>query len=136
MRHRIIDVAIGVWIGIGLTYALTAHAQTLIYVAPVEEKEIIQIREESIEEKILKKFPDAPIMLEVARCESGLQNIPGQLSDDSGIFQINVVHTETLQELGLDRTNIDDNIAFARILYDQSGLQPWKNSEHCWNKAP
>lgn len=90
----------------------------------------------TVEEKILKAFPDVPIMVEVARCESQLDPLAdrGNLNVDVGLFQINQVHNETLVELGLDRRDIDDNIAFARILFDQSGLAPWYMSKNCWAK--
>lgn len=84
--------------------------------------------------EILKVFPDAPIMVEVARCESGLNPMADRanLGVDVGVFQINQVHLNRLAELGLDRWDLHDNIAFARMLYDESGLGPWYMSEHCW----
>lgn len=90
-----------------------------------------------VEEKILEAFPDAPIMLEVARCESQLDPLAdrGNLNVDVGLFQINQVHLATLEKLGLDRRNIDDNIAYARILYDANGLSDWFMSRDCWGKS-
>ena len=90
----------------------------------------------SVEAKILEAFPDAPIMVEVARCESQLNPLAdrGNLNVDVGLFQINQVHLRTLDSLGLDRRNIDDNITYARILYDESGLNAWYKSRDCWAK--
>lgn len=90
----------------------------------------------TVEEKILKAFPDVPIMVEVARCESQLDPLAdrGNLNVDVGLFQINKVHNEKLAELGLDRRNIDDNITYARLLFDKAGLQPWYMSKDCWSK--
>jgi hypothetical protein len=84
--------------------------------------------------EILKVFPDAPIMVEVAWCESHLTPTADRanLGVDVGVFQLNQVHLNRLAELGLDRWNLHDNIAFARMLYDESGLQPWYMSEYCW----
>ena len=89
-----------------------------------------------IERKILEAFPDAPIMVEVARCESQLDPLAdrGSLNVDVGLFQINQVHLTTLNKLGLDRRNIDDNITYARILYDATGLDAWYMSRDCWAK--
>lgn len=90
----------------------------------------------TVEEKILKAFPDAPIMVEVARCESQLDPLAdrGNLNVDVGLFQINQVHLSKLKELGLDRRNIDDNITYARMLYDYNKLGAWYMSKHCWSK--
>lgn len=90
----------------------------------------------SVEEKILEAFPDVPIMIEVARCESQLDPLAdrGNLNVDVGLFQINQVHLERLEKLGLDRRDIDDNITFAKMLYEESGLNAWYMSKPCWSK--
>lgn len=89
---------------------------------------------EEVRMKILETFPNAPIMVRVAACESGLNPLADRegLNVDVGLFQINQVHLDRLNELGLDRRDIDDNLKYARILYDESGLDPWYMSEHCW----
>lgn len=89
--------------------------------------------EESIKKEVERVFHDAPIMIKVAECESNFRNVPSN-TGDSGVFQINQVHLKRLAELGLERTNVRDNIAYARILYDEKGTQPWYMSQHCWNK--
>ena len=76
-------------------------------------------------------FPEDPqTALAVANCESGLNG--GAYNDknyndsvDRGIFQLNSTHDTRLSELGLDPWNVEDNITFARMLYDESGWQPW-----------
>lgn len=83
-------------------------------------------------EEILKVFPDAPIMVEVARCESNLNPAADRKGIDGGLFQINQIHLPKLNELGLDRYDLQDNLTYARLLFDQAGLQPWYMSEHCW----
>lgn len=85
-------------------------------------------------EQILKVFPDAPIMVEVAKCESNLNPAADRKGIDGGLLQINQIHLPTLSELGLDRYDLHDNLTYARILYDQSGLGPWYMSKHCWGK--
>ena len=93
----------------------------------------VEIKEKSIEDKIREEFADAPVMIFIAKCESGFKNVPSK-TGDFGPFQINQVHLNTLKTLGLDRTNVDDNIKFARYLYNQKGTQPWYMSAKCWQQ--
>lgn len=123
-------LVIAVIIFLGLFYAMHVEAEPTIYIA--SEPEIVV--EKTIEEKVREEFKDAPIMIEVARCESGFKNVPGNTSDDFGPFQINQVHLKELEKMGLDRTNVDDSIKYARVLYEKNGLRDWKNSKHCWGK--
>lgn len=115
---------------------------------PVMEKEtepriaLIEVRinwtAERIAQEIDKVFPDAPIMHKVMACESN-GNIeaynPTNGSHDNGLFQISdLYHGKRVRSLGLDVGNPADNIAYARMLYDESGLQPWSASKKCWNR--
>lgn len=144
-------VLLGIGLGVLISYALIAEAETIVYQAPVVEIELIpqgkevkieiSYTRESIIEKVRQAFLDAPIMLEVARCESQYKvtahntTLNKDGTTDGGVFQINSIHDPELKALGLDKWNPEDNIKFARILYDRSGLKPWKSSEHCWIKA-
>lgn len=96
----------------------------------------------TVEEKILATFPDAPIMLEVAYCESGVQTpddcwgpinpkAKNPYSTAKGVFQI-LDRTWTYAECVGDPYNEDDNIACAKILYEDSGTRPWNASKHAW----
>lgn len=89
---------------------------------------------EYIVKRILETFPEAPIMVNVARCESGLNPSADRanLGVDVGLFQINQIHLANLNRLGLDRWDLEDNLTYARMLYDESGLGPWYMSKHCW----
>jgi len=143
---KVVIVLLGVLLGVLMSYALIARAEIIVYQAPVveiEKKEVIlevKYTRESIIEKVRLEFLDAPIMLEVARCESQYKitahnttlNTDG--TTDGGIFQLNSVHDEELATLGLNKFDPEDNIKFARILYDRKGLQPWKSSRDCWGK--
>ena len=53
---------------------------------------------------------------------------------DVGACQINIeAHAKELKRLNLDVVNsFDDNISFAKILYNKSGLKPWEPSKQCW----
>ena len=98
--------------------------------------------QEDIINEIHRVFPDAPVMLSVAYCEgvvNGELSVdvvnPTNQSYDTGVFQISrKYHHKHYTKLGLDMTDYRDNIKFARILYDESGLQPWSASQHCWSK--
>ena len=93
----------------------------------------------SIEEKILKAWEgtgEGHIAVAVAKSESGLRtdavgDIPleywhegKKIGHSCGIFQIRVLpgrpNCETLKDA-------DENIEFARKLYDKSGFYPWSN---------
>lgn len=81
---------------------------------------------------IIKTFPDEPVMVEIARCESKLNPSADRLGIDGGLFQINQVHLATLKKLGLDRYNLQDNLTYTKILHSQAGLTPWNMSRYCW----
>ena len=93
------------------------------------------LSKEEVKQLILHAFPDAPIMVKVAECESELLPHADRagLHVDVGLFQINQVHLSRLSELGLDRWDPVDNITYARMLYDEAGLTPWSMSKYCWS---
>ena len=76
---------------------------------------------------IRRHFPEEPhIAVAVAKCESGLNpkaynpnNKNG--TTDSGIFQLNSVHQKTIERMGLDIWKPEDNVKFARYLYEKAG---------------
>ncbi|PIR84274.1 hypothetical protein COU16_01605 [Candidatus Kaiserbacteria bacterium CG10_big_fil_rev_8_21_14_0_10_47_16] len=81
-------------------------------------------------------------MIQVARCESQYRQtladgsvLRGKVdSADMGVMQINErYHGAKAKELGLDLTNIYDNMAYARYLYEKQGTQPWSASSACWS---
>jgi hypothetical protein len=95
-------------------------------------------------ERFLKDyFADIPILTKIGACEShnrqfnsrgevlrGEQNIY-----DRGVMQINLLyHEKTAVKMGLDLHDIDDNVAYARYLYEKQGAKPWMSSSACWSK--
>lgn len=98
----------------------------------VETKQVIPTAVE-IEAKVREVFADAPIMIPIAKCESGFLQFrqDGSLVRSPnglyiGIFQIDEsIHTEYALSLGMDIKTIDGNLAYARHLYDRKGSQPW-----------
>ena len=95
-------------------------------------------------EKFLKDyFADIPLLAKVGACESHNRhyNSKGSVlrgeknTFDRGVMQINILyHEETALDMGLDLTDIDDNVAFARYLYEKYGAKPWASSSACWSR--
>ncbi len=94
------------------------------------------------EEVVRSYFSDIPVMIQIARCESTFRHtladgtvLRGKVdSADTGVMQINArYHGEKARELGLDLTDIYDNMAYARDLYERQGTKPWKASASCWS---
>ncbi len=130
---------------IGMILGVTAGISTpdvvhTVYAEEPRKTVLIEISytQEGIERRIEEEFRDAPIMLKVARCESSLKADaynPKNNSHDRGIFQISEkYHGEEMKELGIDPTDVADNIKYARILYDRNGTKDWTASKECWNK--
>lgn len=97
-----------------------------------------------VEERVRSYFADAPILAEVARCESGFTHINskgdvvrGRVNkNDIGVMQINTgYHGEKAEELGYDIMTLEGNMAFARYLYNKYGTDPWSASAKCWKKT-
>lgn len=83
------------------------------------------------EPDIIKKIN---ILKRIALCESSGKIHAKSKSEDHGLFQINKIHIEKAQELGLDIKKPLDNYLFALYLYELYGTKPWNNSRKCWNK--
>lgn len=95
------------------------------------------------EKVIFSYFSDIPVMIEVSRCESGWRHykedgtvLRGVVDPrDSGAMQVNKgYHEKAAQSMGLDVDVLEDNLAYARHLYETQGLQPWSSSKPCWGK--
>lgn len=97
----------------------------------------------NVEQFVEDYFADIPIMTKIARCESRNRHLDrsgnvlkGEKTPlDRGVMQINLYyHEETARKLGLDLHDIDDNVAYARYLYEKYGAKPWMSSSSCWSK--
>jgi len=97
----------------------------------------------NVEKFINDYFADIPVLADIAKCESRFRqfNSTGDIlkgkknSFDRGVMQINVLyHAETADNLGLDINSLDDNVAYARYLYEKQGAKPWMSSSSCWAK--
>ena len=115
--------------------------QAVTVIEPAKEVELIVVVDWTparIKQEVQDVFPDAPIMLKVMKCEGGYKTDaynPTNGSGDKGLFQISTkYHGHRTKQLGLDMNDPIDNLKYARTLYDESGLQPWQASKHCWSK--
>lgn len=113
----------------------TVEAEPIVYMSyeKVELKPVLiraELPTERIERKIRAMFPEEPGMVKVAWCESRLEpnatNHNNNGSVDKGVFQLNSIHN-----FEGDLYNEDVNIAHARTLYEESGVQPWSFSFKC-----
>jgi hypothetical protein len=121
----------------------TAYGTVETVTEPVAQKEHVVLRNDA-EVAVRSYFSDIPVMIEVARCESTFRHtlsdgsvLRGKVdSRDVGVMQINTgYHGTTAQKLGLDLLTIQDNMAYARYLYEKQGTQPWSASAKCWNRS-
>ena len=87
-------------------------------------------------------FADIPAMVEVARCESRFRQFAADgttLTDPSnswiGAFQVSRIHSAKATAMGYDLDSLEGNMMYARFLYQQSELGPWRSSESCWGPA-
>jgi len=97
----------------------------------------------NIEKFVHDYFADIPILADIAKCESRFRHLNSsgivlkgeKNSHDRGVMQINLLyHAKTAEKLGLDILNLDDNVRYARYLYEKKGAKPWMSSSACWAK--
>ncbi len=79
-------------------------------------------------------FYDNAHMYAIANCESGFTHykstggvLRGHVTPaDTGVMQINLdAHGKEVARLDLDMEDLYDNVAYARILYENEGVRPW-----------
>jgi hypothetical protein len=87
-----------------------------------------------VEDIIRFYFADVPIMIDIAKCETGYRqyNADGTALHDAsgtyvGVYQISEnIHTPKALSMGFDIRTIDGNLGYARYLYTTSSTGPWK----------
>lgn len=89
-----------------------------------------------VEAAVRVAFADAPEMIAIAKCESGFRQHDasgnvlrgGTGKGYIGVFQIGEsLHAQPALNAGMDIFTLEGNLAYARVLYDQSGTRPWKS---------
>jgi hypothetical protein len=97
-----------------------------------------------VEQAVRAKFADAPVMIEIARCESKFRQYTdagnplygGHGGKMVGVFQIySDVHAAFAKSLLMDIETLDGNLEYAKYLYDRDGTHPWNSSAACWRGA-
>jgi vacuolar-type H+-ATPase subunit F/Vma7 len=122
-----------------------AHAETVEMLEKAEATSTIEITKnlnEGLKEKIMETFKDEPLLVQIAKCESGYRQYDSKgnilrgivNNKDVGIMQINEgYHLERAKELGIDIYSVDGNLAYAKLMYHEQGGMPWKASSPCWS---
>ena len=114
-----------------------------ITTAPIEvETKVATV--DNTEDIVRSYFKDIPVLVQIARCESGFRQNAADGSvlqglvdnDDTGVMQINKrYHNKKATAMGLNLDDIYQNMAYARYLYEKEGTQPWNASSPCWSKT-
>ncbi len=127
-------------IGAGIATPMTAYGQ----IESTTTTEVAVQGMDDTEAAVRAYFSDIPVMVQVARCESTFRHtladgsvLRGIVDNrDVGVMQINTgYHGETAAALGLDLSDLYDNMAYARYLYETQGVQPWSASRSCWGNT-
>lgn len=93
------------------------------------------------EQIVRSYFEDIPVMIQIARCESAFRHkledgsvLKGVVDPaDTGVMQINKrYHEKTAATMNLNLEDINQNMEYARFLYETQGTQPWSASSSCW----
>ena len=109
----------------------------LFYATPARSDEILVIEPGpdcvDVEAIVRAYWSDAPVMIEIARAESEFSpTADNPNSTAKGLFQI---LDGTWEDYGCqgDVLDIQDNLACARLLYEESGTTPWNASKDKWS---
>jgi hypothetical protein len=87
-----------------------------------------------VEKLVREYFINAPVMVEVARCESNFRQftdggsvfLGGTGGGMIGVFQLyGAVHSSSALALGFDINTLEGNLGYAQHLYQKSGTRPW-----------
>jgi len=121
-----------------VSYGHIVEAAEVEQVMPVKSK---LVSSAVVKQVVEEYFFDIPIMAQIARCESTYRHylsdgsvLQGRVDQaDTGVMQINKrYHEKTAVAMGLNLDDIEDNMRYARYLYERQGTQPWSASAPCW----
>jgi hypothetical protein len=93
-----------------------------------------------VEKQVRLAFARTPVMVKIARCESGFRQHDGRgaplknkHSTATGAFQVMYsLHHKNASRLGFNLKTTQGNIGYAKYLYRTEGTRPWRASKHCW----
>lgn len=149
LENRVLSVIMGTL----LTILIVGHYSEQLFLAMMREVTYIAAPRVQADEII---GTPAELLQRIADCESG-DGTPGSArqflkngkpvknvnkkgdyagSVDVGWAQINItIHIDEIARMGLDVINSEeDNKAFAMMLYEREGTQPWSASKSCWDR--
>ena len=98
----------------------------------------------AVEAYVKARSSDAPILVDIARCESTFRQfdssgnvIRGKVNNaDVGVLQINEhYHADEAAKLGMNLYTLEGNVQYAKHLYEKFGTDPWSSSSPCWGKT-
>lgn len=121
---------------------ITIATDTEAEAKAVAKPKAVILSSASVEAAVREYFADIPELVQVAKCESRFRQygsngevLRGEVNYlDRGVMQINEgYHLEKAISLGIDILTLEGNMAYARYLYTQQGLQPWISSSPCWH---
>ncbi len=106
-----------------------------VFVPNTVHGELISVtsRESTIQEKIQAEFESTPKMFNIVKCESEFRQFDSKgkplmsPTSDVGVMQVNQIHWKRAKSLGFDIFySIDDNIAYAKIILREQGIDAWE----------
>lgn len=108
--------------------------------APVEPSEVV---EKFDIDKTIRSFAvayeiDEVLARRIIQCESQFNpyaiGVKAVVGTDIGLFQINThYHEETMNSMGLDIYDPEDNLKYGFMLLEKDGVRHWHASRSCWS---
>jgi len=131
---------------LGFTFANPAIAGKSLAEAYAVSPDSIEVDPAYVEAVVRDYFKDIPVMIEIARCESGFRQYednglmvenPSPDSSASGVYGILYIKHFKLWSTSPETniTTLKGNLAYARKMYMESGTAPWAESESCWSHS-
>ena len=119
----------------------SATASTAPLKIVLSQPEVIKSQSDIVKDTILAIFgDDAQIAIKISYCESSWKQFDSEGSvlrgivnpADRGAMQINLMHKDEADKLGLDINTLEGNVRFAYHLFTLHGWNDWLASSGCW----
>lgn len=150
MKHLIHILFWGIVAGFLLYPRVGAHGNTPAYIPVAHAQEVVATTTPvvatttppTVKESVQMAFGTSSIMVKVAQCESQFRQfdkagvpLKNPHSSATGVLQVMFsIHNSAALKMGYDIKTLEGNIAYSKVLYQQSGTTPWNASKHCWSK--
>jgi hypothetical protein len=112
----------------------TTTATTTTVTATTTPIKVAWENQVAVEKRVRELFADAPVMIEIARCESKFRQFTdsgnllrgGGSTGMIGVFQFyEAIHAAPALALGFNLATLEGNLGYARHLYTAEGTRPW-----------